>query len=175
MIRALQPLLADRDLVVFDQRGTGSTEPSLDCPEITQLNYDYLTRQFSVNERVAQDAASATRCHDRLVKAGIDPSLATSAESAADVNDLRLALGYDQWNLYGVSYGTKLALTVMRDFPQGVRSVILDSVYPLQVNLYTAPPEDFDRALKVLFESCAADTSVATRPTRIWNQCSTRP
>jgi pimeloyl-ACP methyl ester carboxylesterase len=154
---ALKPLLAGRDLVVFDQRGAGYSEPSLDCPEITQLNYDDLKQQFTVDQRVAQDAESVTRCHNRLVSKGIDPALASSAESATDVNDLRLALGYDRWNLYGVSYGTKLALTVMRDFPQGVRSVVLDSVYPLQANLYTASPEDFDRALKVLFESCAAD------------------
>ncbi len=160
--QALKPLLAGRDLIVFDQRGAGSSEPSLDCPEITQLNYDDLKQQFTVDERVAQDVASVTRCHDRLLSKGIDPALATSAESAADVNDLRQALGYGQWNLYGVSYGTRLALTVMRDFPQGVRSVILDSVVPLQANLYTALPEDFDRALKVLFESCAADADCSS-------------
>lgn len=156
---ALKPLLADRDLIVFDQRGAGYSEPSLDCPEITELNYVDLKQQFTVDQRVAQSVESVTRCHDRLLSKGIDPALATSAESAADVNDLRLALGYDQWNLYGVSYGTKLALTVMRDFPQGVRSVVLDSVYPLQADLYTASPEDFDRALKVLFDSCAADAA----------------
>src|SRR6185503_15624183 len=93
---------------------------------------------------------------------GVDPASATSAENAADVNDLRLALGYDQWNLYGVSYGTRLALTVVRDYPQSVRSVILDSVYPLQVNLYTDLPENFDRALKVLFETCAADADCSS-------------
>src|SRR6185295_8709754 len=106
---AIKPLLANRDLIVFDQRGAGSSEPSLDCPEITQLNYDHLERQFTVDERVAQDAAAATRCHDRLLNKGVDPASATTAENAADVNDLRLALGYNQWNLYGVSYGTRLA------------------------------------------------------------------
>lgn len=162
LYQALQPFLADRDLIVFDQRGAGSSEPSLDCPEITQLNYDHLERQFTVDERVAQDAAAATRCHDRLVNEGTDPASATSAESAADVNDLRVALGYDQWNLYGVSYGTRLALTVMRDYPQGVRSAIIDSVYPLQANLYTETAENFDRALKVLFETCAADADCSS-------------
>lgn len=159
LYEALKPLSEDRDLILFDQRGTGSTEPSLDCPELTQLNYDHLERRFAVDERVEQDRAAAKRCHDRLVSKGIDPASATSAENAADLNDLRLALGYDQWNLYGVSYGTRLALTVIRDYPQGVRSVILDSVVPLQVNLYTETSADFDRALKVLFESCAADAA----------------
>ena len=91
------------------------------------------------------------------MRAGIDPSLATSAENAADVNDLRLALGYEQWNLFGVSYGTKLALTIMRDYPEGVRSVILDSVYPLQSDLFGELQADFDRALSAMFASCSAD------------------
>jgi len=80
-----------------------------------------------------------------------------SAESAADVNDLRLALEYEQWNIYGVSYGTRLGLTVMRDFPQGVRSVVLDSSYPLQANLYTGIQPNARRALDVFFNGCAAD------------------
>ncbi len=156
---ALKPLLEDRDLIVFDQRGAGYSEPSLDCPEITQLNYDSLEQQFTADQRVAQDVAAAKRCHDRLVNKGIDPATTTSDESAADVSDLRAALGYEQWNLYGVSYGTKLALTVMRNYPEGIRSVVLDSVYPLQVDVYAELPANFDRALKVLFESCDADAS----------------
>lgn len=151
------PLLAERDVILLDQRGAGFSEPSLDCPELNELDYDLLERQFTVDEAVAQSVAAATQCHDRLVNLGIDPSIASSAESAADLNDLRLALGYEQWNLYGVSYGTKLALTVMRDYPEGLRSVILDSTYPLQVNLYAEDPADFGRALRALFDSCAAD------------------
>lgn len=96
-------------------------------------------------------------CHDRLVKEGINLAAYTSAANAADVNDLRMALGYAQWNIYGISYGTRLALTVMRDFPQGVRSVILDSVYPPQVDLYAEQAGNADRALNLLFERCAAD------------------
>jgi pimeloyl-ACP methyl ester carboxylesterase len=91
------------------------------------------------------------------VSEGVNLAAYNSAESAADLNDLRLALGYKKWNLFGVSYGTRLALTAMRDFPEGIRSVILDSSYPLQVNLYAELPANFDRALSVLFDGCAAD------------------
>ncbi|HUF54844.1 MAG TPA: alpha/beta fold hydrolase [Dehalococcoidia bacterium] len=159
---ALEPLAANRDLIVFDQRGAGGSVPSLACPEVTNINYDHILRQFSIDERVAQDEASARSCYNRLVESGIDPTLARSAESAADVNDLRQALGYEQWNLYGVSYGTKLALTVMRDFPEGVRSAVLDSVYPLQSDLYSEHQAGFDRALGVLFESCASAPSCSS-------------
>lgn len=154
---AVKSVAPDRDVVVFDQRGAGGSSPSLDCPEVQNVNYELLIQPLTIEQRVIEDDAAVKTCRDRLVRAGIDPSLATSAENAADVNDLRLALGYEQWNLFGVSYGTKLALTVMRDYPEGVRSVILDSVYPLQSDLFGELQADFDRALSAMFASCAAD------------------
>jgi pimeloyl-ACP methyl ester carboxylesterase len=154
----IEPLAEDRDLIIFDQRGAGFSEPSLDCPEVNEVNYELLLRQFTVDQRVAEDAKSAKECRDRLLSEGIDPAFATTAENAADVNELRIALGYEQWNLFGVSYGTKLALQVMRDFPTGVRSVILDSTYPQRVDLYAEHQAGFDRALGELFAACAADS-----------------
>ena len=71
--------------------------------------------------------------------------------------DLRVALGYPALNLYGVSYGTRLALTVMRTHPQGIRSVILDSVEPPVVNAITSPLASTARVFGVLFSGCAAD------------------
>jgi pimeloyl-ACP methyl ester carboxylesterase len=96
---------------------------------------------------------------------GIDLSAYNSAASAADLSDLRLALGYEKLNLYAVSYGTRLALTLMRDYPDAVRSAVLDSAYPLQVNLYTALAPNADRAFNVFFNRCATDpTCSATYP-----------
>lgn len=81
----------------------------------------------------------------------------TTASNAADVEDLVWVLGYKEWNLYSSSYGTKLALTVMRDFPAGVRSVILDSTFPPQADLFATLAVNGERALKLVFENCAAD------------------
>lgn len=158
---AVADIAPDRDVIIFDQRGAGFSNPSLDCPEIQEVNYEILVLPLTIDQRVIEDESAVKTCRDRLVRAGINPSFATSAENAADVNDLRIALGYEQWNLFGVSYGTKLALTVMRDYPEGVRSVILDSVYPLQSDLFTELQPDFDRALGALFASCAADPTCA--------------
>ncbi len=97
------------------------------------------------------------RCRDRLTAQGIDLSAYNSAASAADVNDLRITLGYNQLDLYGDSYGTRLALSVMRDYPEAVRSAVLDSTYPLEVNLYTTLAPNAERAFNVLFDDCAAD------------------
>jgi pimeloyl-ACP methyl ester carboxylesterase len=73
------------------------------------------------------------------------------------VNDLRIALGYDKVNLYGTSSGTRTILTIMRNHPEGIRSVILDSVYPPQVDLYSTWSLSVHRVFSLLFEECAAD------------------
>ena len=151
--------LANRDLIIFDQRGVGYSDPALDCPEFIDLTYEYLDQDVSPEESVALGYEAACSCRDRLVSEGVNLAAYNSAESAADLNDLRLVLGYGEWNLFGVSYGTRLALTAMRDFPEGIRSVILDSTVPLQSNVYTELPANFDRALNVFFDGCASDPS----------------
>jgi pimeloyl-ACP methyl ester carboxylesterase len=148
------PFLENRDFIVFDQRGTGYSEPALDCPDLITLTYDTLNQDLSPEEYAEMLDRALIRCASRM-RANL--SAYNSAESAADLNDLRLALGYHEWNLFGTSYGTRLALTAMRDFPDGIRSVILDSTYPPQVNLYTELPVNLDRALDVFFEGCTAN------------------
>jgi pimeloyl-ACP methyl ester carboxylesterase len=155
--QGLDAILAQRDFILFDQRGTGYSQPRLDCPERTSVTGLLLERGLAApdNDPLILDAFRL--CRDRLVGQGIDLSAYHSAASAADLNDLRLALGYDRLNLYAVSYGTRLALTLMRDHPEAVRSAVLDSVYPLQVNLYTALAPNAERAFNVFFAGCASD------------------
>lgn len=148
--------LDDRDFIILDQRGAGYSEPALDCPELTDLTYDLLDEDPTIEEEIARTLDAFTICRERLIDDGVNLSAYTSAENAADLADLREALGYDEWNLYGISYGTRLALTIMRDHPAGIRSVVLDSSYPLEVSLYEALAANTDRAFTTLFEGCAA-------------------
>jgi pimeloyl-ACP methyl ester carboxylesterase len=137
-------LVADRDWVFFDVRGTGYSLPRLDCLSAVNLG------------QLANDAilSWARACRDRLVLAGIDLSQYNSAENAKDVVDLAGALGYPQINLFGISYGTRTALTVMRDAPQLVRSVVLDSPYPLEIDWSQNHPNHVGALQSVLAE-CA--------------------
>ena len=153
----IEPFLATRDYVVLDQRGTGYSRPSLDCPELDSAFKEHLDEDLTREEERSLHQQAIFECHDRLLSEGVNLAAYRSAESAADVEDLRLALGYDSWNIHGVSYGTRLALTVMRDFPAGVRSVVLDSTYPPQQNLYAAFPANARRAFDTFFGGCAAD------------------
>ncbi|MGI8688198.1 MAG: alpha/beta fold hydrolase [Thermomicrobiales bacterium] len=149
---------ASRDFVIFDQRGTGRSEPSLACSELQSQSSLNVSLADSEQQRIDQ----LFQCRDRLVGTGINLSAYTTDQSAADVNDLRIALGYDNLDLLGVSYGTRLALTVMRDFPQAAHSVVLDSVPALQVDSYAQYAVSFDRALNLLFSSCTADDTCNT-------------
>ncbi len=146
----------DRDFIIFDQRGTGYSKPQLTCPEYTSLLYDILDDPLTPAQRRDRVVQAFQTCHDRLVSRGVNLDAYNSAASAADLNDLRQVLGIPQWNLYGISYGTRLGLTVMRDYPDGIRSVILDSVYPPQSNLLQTAP-NAQRAFDELFNACAQD------------------
>ncbi len=113
----------NHDVVMFDQRGTGYSTPSLNCPELDTFN------GASRGGGVAYEQAAQT-CYNRLIAQGIDLNGFNSLQNAADVADIIHALGYPQMTLYGVSYGTRLALTTMRLYPAVVHATVLDSVYP---------------------------------------------
>jgi pimeloyl-ACP methyl ester carboxylesterase len=163
-LRAMyQGVLVQRDVVLFDQRGVGHSQPSLDCPEYEEAQREILAGNLDPEQEETMVLEALRACRDRLVAEGVDLSMYHSAAIAADVHELMQALGYERYNLYGISYGTRLALTVMRDHPANVRSAVLDSVVPLEVNLYEGFGPSAGRALDLLFERCAADEDCSTR------------
>ena len=153
----VKPLDAERTVIVFDQRGVGFSEPSLSCPESRRLVFDLMAEDLSTEEWLARYAAVIYECRETWVTGGADLSNYHSAASAADVADLRTALGYPEWDLYGISYGTRLALTVMRDHPEGVRSVVLDSASPPEVDDLARILRGAAGALDELFSACDSD------------------
>jgi len=156
-----EPWLRGRRLIIVDQRGTGLSEPKLDCPGL----YDPVTWSGVVGTPADRPDVTASQqqgleaCRDQLLGQGIDLSAYNTAESAADVADLRRALGIESWVIYGISYGTRLALTVLRDHGEGVSAAILDSVLPLEVDFIGESAATFEEALKRLFADCRADYS----------------
>lgn len=159
-----KPLFAaGRDVILFDQRGVGLSKPALDCPAADELQLQLLNhmqngKMLSVRERDDLQLQAYLACAKDL-SATANLAAYNSASNAADVRDLRIALGYDQVNLWGVSYGTRLALEVMRRYPQGVRSVVIDSVLPPDVKPEVESPTNTMRVLDVLFNGCAADNA----------------
>ncbi len=104
----LQPLRASRDLLFFDIRGSAFSQPRIDCTLLTGGSPD-------------------AHCMEELRAQGIEPMLFNTTQNAADVADLVRVLGYGAVDLFGVSYGTRLALELLRTQPDIVRAAVLDS------------------------------------------------
>jgi len=145
------------DLVLFDQRGTGLSQPSFSCPEIMSVTQDILGQSLPLEKEFSLGKAAVEQCYQRLTESNIDLLKYTTTNNSRDVADLMVALGGNDWNLYGASYGTRLALSVVRNYPQRVRSVILDSVYPPEINELLEIPFFYDNALTTLFKGCQLD------------------
>jgi pimeloyl-ACP methyl ester carboxylesterase len=88
---------------------------------------------------------------------GYNLSAYNTVQNAADVNAIRIALGYDQINLWGGSYGSLLAQATMRDHPQGIRSVAIVSILPLEKSLFVEGSTTTSNAVMRLLDACAAD------------------
>ncbi|MEX2598623.1 MAG: alpha/beta fold hydrolase, partial [Dehalococcoidia bacterium] len=157
----IEPVMGNRDLVLLDQRGTGFSEPSLTCPEYTDMVYDTLEGELDPAEIREMSSTAVVECRDRLADEGADLSAYNTTNNATDLKALRQALEYEQWNIYGISYGSRLAMVTMDQDPEGIRSVVLDSTYPLDADLYTEMPANYKRALDTLFDSCVNDPACA--------------
>jgi pimeloyl-ACP methyl ester carboxylesterase len=135
--QAIGPALGSRDLLVFDQRGTGASDP-LSCPAFEVLFQAPASELF---EQCASEIGPARGAF-------------TTQESVQDIEALRQAGGYEKLVLYGTSYGTKVALEYAERYPQNVEALVLDSVVPVEGPEPFAIPT-FQAIAGVLNELCA--------------------
>ena len=140
------PFRYNRDLIFIDQRGTGYSIPTLNCPELDDVQYPFPERE--------PELVATLGCRERLMASGVNLKAYNSTESAADLEDLRRTLRYGPWNVLGVSYGSRLALTLLRDYADGVRSVVLDSPYPPEADIARADSLGVLDGLRVLIRGC---------------------
>ncbi|MGW7434644.1 alpha/beta fold hydrolase [Streptomyces sp. NPDC054849] len=145
----------DRDVIFMSQRGTYSAEPELLCPNIDEFNARAVGLVYDAASTERLHVEATKTCRDKLAGRGIDLSAYNDTESAADYDDLRTTLGIKQWNLYGISYGTHLALVSMRLHPEGLRSVGIDGILPPstsgEASTWSSARQGFDG----LFKACA--------------------
>ncbi|MGW5032903.1 alpha/beta fold hydrolase [Streptomyces nigra] len=153
----------DRDVIFMSQRGTYSAEPALTCPNIDEFNARAVGLVYNAPSTGRLHVRATRECRDRLARLGADLPAYDTSESAADYADLRAALGLRWWNVFGISYGTDLALTYMRRYPQGLRSVGIDGVLPPSLAgaslTWSAARQGFDG----LFRACAQQPACARR------------
>lgn len=159
--RRFSPWLKERDMIIFEQRGTKYAQPALECPEVARALIGAVKLGLAAAVAKKNELEAAGVCRTRLINEGIDLAAYNSTESAADVEDLRRALKLAKINLFGISYSARLMLNVMRDYPKGIRSVVLESILPLEVNYDEVGVDGIARVLDLFFEKCAADRNCA--------------
>lgn len=141
-----------RDLLLVDVRGVGNSQ-GLECPDFEIPPAD---RFGSVFPR-----AHMEMCRNTL-RERADLELYTTGLSVDDLEDLRLWLGYEQVNLTGGSYGTRVAQVWMRRHPEGIRTVILNSVAPVSIPGYVYMARSLQTSLDLVMEACVADAECTT-------------
>ncbi|MFZ9856775.1 MAG: alpha/beta hydrolase [Roseiflexaceae bacterium] len=151
----------DRDIYFYEQRGTTTTRPSLDCPEVHQLGIDLLAEDVSYSEGVDKYLVAYEQCITRLRQKGIDLSMFNSRQNALDLIYIAEQLGYSQIDLYGVSYGSLLAQHVTRIKPELIRSLVIDGIVPPNESVDARVYESRHNALEAIFSDCENDITCA--------------
>jgi pimeloyl-ACP methyl ester carboxylesterase len=149
---AFEPVRRERDLILVDQRGTGRSSAGFTCNVPDDLALDTAPRE--------ELQSFIEGCVAELKH---DPKLYTTTVAVADLERVRAALGIEQWNLYGVSYGTRVAQHYLRRFPEHARAVVLDGVVPPALALGPDVAREAQRALDRIFARCRADMGCAAR------------
>jgi pimeloyl-ACP methyl ester carboxylesterase len=142
----------DRDIVLVDQRGTGRSAP-LNCAFDEEQIWD-------------ADEAETTRimreCREHL-EADHDLAQYTTSVAVTDLDAVRAALGYASINLYGSSYGTRVAQHYARRYPDRARALVLDGIVPPTRVLGPSTPLDAERTLQRIFARCREDAACTQR------------
>ena len=141
----------DRDILLVDQRGTGESAP-MSC----DVEDDLVDTEFT-----SEGALQVVReCLDALPH---DPRFFTTSIAVRDLEAVRVALGYASLNLYGSSYGTRVAQHFARRYPEATRTIIVDGVVPPQVPLGPEIATESQRALDRVLDRCAGDPACGER------------
>lgn len=136
----------NHDLIFFDQRGIGRSTPSILCKNLNSL--------------LKADPLVIQGCLDEFTSALADIRGYDTRQSATDLKELRQSLGIAEWNVYGVSYGTRYALDLMRIDPAGTACVVLDSpMTTSDPNNTTDINLNARRVFHQMFDDCAAQDS----------------
>ncbi|TCK55882.1 alpha/beta hydrolase family protein [Flavobacterium sp. 90] len=150
------PLRENNDIVLFDVRGTGYSQPRLD-QGLGKKFLEILAKNQSEEEDEKQKTNAAMSCKQDLINRGINLDAYNSQAVANDLHALKAALKYKNWNVYGVSYGTYMAQVYANNFAGDVKSLLLDSpVYDIST-YYVENTSNYMNSLQKVFKICKDD------------------
>ncbi len=156
-------ILRHRDLYILEQRGIAN---SGDFCETYFTRNPAVGNVDSLDKSAAAARIAAEECARNAMAAGVDITAYNTLENARDVKALRIALGFEKWNVWGISYGTLLGQAYIKEDPEGILAVVLDAIVPLDARadvLSWRFVNWYDRDLRMLDELCEADEACANR------------
>jgi pimeloyl-ACP methyl ester carboxylesterase len=156
-------LNADRDVIFMSQRGTYSAVPKLTCEQVDRWPEKTLDMPYDAAATGTAYLDATVACLKEMAGKTSDLPAYNTLESAADYDDLRTALHIDTWNVYGISYGTDLALTYVKTHPAGIRSVAIDGVFPPQIAGGVSSWASAGEGINAVFAACRAQAACSKR------------
>ncbi|MEX1032467.1 MAG: alpha/beta fold hydrolase [Cellvibrionaceae bacterium] len=147
-----------RDLVLVDQRGTGLSRPQFHCHDYEQFFRNTLRENLSLQQEHQAALQAINTCVEQMQAHGYSLDDYSTTHSALDMDQALRALGYEEWNVMGGSYGTRLALEWLRHNDRDIRAVILDSVYPLDKGSLADWPGLLHNSFSFFWQACENGT-----------------
>jgi len=148
---AFEDVRRNRDILLIDQRGTGESS-TMDC----EFDDDIVDGEYSIELTIEY----TQQCLEELPH---DPRFFTTSVAVLDMEAVREALGYPSLNLYGISYGTRVAQHYARRYPGSTRTLVIDGVVPPQISLGPEIATESQKAVDNILARCAADESCNER------------
>jgi pimeloyl-ACP methyl ester carboxylesterase len=152
-----------RDMYILEQRGIGYSNDF--CPYYN-IRKPEIGNVATFEEHLAAGYSAAVDCATNAAAHGVDLSGYNTFENARDVKALRIALGFDRWNVWGISYGSILGQAYVKTDPDGILAVVLDAIVPLDIRNNTwawRSVQWYDRDLQMLDEICQSQPGCAKR------------
>jgi pimeloyl-ACP methyl ester carboxylesterase len=149
-------VINDRDCIAFEQRGTRYAIPNLWSNELSDAIRESYRKNLNKDSMVL---VGTKRLKKTFEAKGIDLTGYNTDETVADIHDLLRVLAIDSVNLLGGSYSGGLMLAVLQKDPSRIRSLVLDSPLPTFVPIDEEEPNNFNEALRILFQKCVTDSA----------------
>lgn len=160
--KSLGMVRQQRDIILFDQRGSGRSEQSL-CPELASKLNSIEQDGLAPAAEDERSRGEFVKCRDEIRRLGVDLDAYTTSATVADLEVLRRAFGVDKWNLLSISYGTLVALHAMRTNPGSIRAAILNSPYPPNSVTWAEQASSAAAAYAAIDRACSEQTSCRAR------------
>lgn len=151
------------ELILLAQRGSYSSQPNLLCPQLDAAFAAAVPLGYTNPKTRKAVVRAATACHSKFVREGIDLNDFNTTQMADDLAGLRTALGIKEWDVFGHSFGTTLALAYVRDHPKGINALILDGSQPPSAVSIAFTWKAAQEAFNNVFDACAAQPSCAAK------------